>query len=233
MKLVWDRPTERDVIFGVEKGVLYPKNSPGVVWNGLISVEENEQDSDVAVGYYDGQAYYRQRSIESYSAKITALTFPDALYSVDPFGLSYVVGDDIHLIYNAMTSSYDRSYPSQNDKPDPTIFSWNIVTTPIEVPGHRRSSHFIIGGETYPSVYATIQDLLYGTEDTDPRIPSPAELIDIFEQGALVQIVDNGDGSWSAIGPDEFVHMVDADSFQITSPTIVFLDDHTYRISSW
>lgn len=233
-RLVWDKESDRKVKYGIEKGVVYPKNSPGVVWNGLISVDETESDSDVAVGYYDGQAYYRERSSEGFTAKINALTMPDALYFPNTFGFSYVAGTELHLVYNAMLAANDRLYSSPKAVEDPTIAGATLITTPIKVPGLKAASHFIIDkSKTYSSVLESIESVLYGSDDFEPRLPSILELLDIFENGSLMRIIDNGDGTFTAIGPDFMVAMVDADSFRITSPSAIYLDDHTYRVSSW
>lgn len=223
-----------DVSYGIEKGVLYPKNSPGVVWDGLTSVDESSEDSDVAVGYFDGQAYYREESAKGFSAKITAFTFPYELNFVDTFGLSYISGTELHLVYNALLATSDQAYDTIKQTAEPSIFTWNLVTTPVKIPGFKATSHLIIDlDSTYSTVLAGVENVLYGTDSTEARLPSILELLDIFEQGSVVRIVDHGDGSWSAIGPDAYVHMIDANSFEIISPTAVYLDDHTYRISSW
>jgi hypothetical protein len=234
MKLIWGRYHDVTIKFGVYHGVLYPKNSPGVVWNGLISVEETESPSDVVVGYYDGEAYYREQRAGGWTGKVSALTFPDVLYSPDEFGFSYRAGNEIHIIYNAMASSFEAPALSEKKTLDPSIFTWNLVTTPVQVPGMKASSHFVIDAEAvYSGVLEDLEALLYGTDTTDPRLPPPEELLDIFEAGSMIRIIDNGDGTWTAIGPPAYVYMTDYRTFEITSPTAVYLDDHTYKISSW
>lgn len=233
-RLVWDKPKDRYVKYGVEKGVIYPKNSPGVVWNGLIDISESDAESDVAVGYFDGQAYYRERSSEGFSAKITAYTFPDTLYSDSTFGMTYVTDEELHLVYNAMISSTDRPMHSERNDPDPTIFSWELVTTPVQIPGLKACSHLIVDISAVPAeTLESLQHLLYGTDSTDPRLPPIPELFDIFEVGAIFKVIDNGDGTWTAIGPDSWFAFPTPDTFEITSPSAIFIDDSTYKISSW
>lgn len=233
-RLEWDTIPDRKIKYGVEKGVLYPKNSPGVVWNGLISVDESESDSDVVVGYFDGQAYYRERSSSSFSAKLTSFTHPTELYATEPFGLSYVTGNELHIVYNAMVSTKDHLYQSTNDNPDPSIFTWNLVTRPVKISGMKATAHIIIDlDRMYSEVSTELTSILYGTESTDARIPSIDELLVIFEEGSLLLIIDHGDGTWTAIGPDNMVDLVDSDSFEIDSPSVIFINDHTYTVSSW
>lgn len=230
-RLRWD---DRNYAVGVEKGVIYPKNSPGVVWNGLISVEEGEADSDATVGYYDGQAYYRQKSSGGFSAKVTSFSYVEEMTQPQTLGFSYQTNNELHLVYNAMFAESDKLYSSLKDQADPTILVWNLVTTPIQIPGRKATSHLVIDlSKIYPETLEELTELLYGTDTTDPTMPPIAVVLEIFENTAHMIITDNGDGSFTAAGNDFMVAMVDADSFRITSPSVVYLDDHTYRVSSW
>ncbi len=77
-----------------------------------------------------------------------------------------------------------------------------------------------------------IEDLLYGSASTAPRLPDPQEILDLFEEGAILKIIDHGDGTWTAIGPDDVVYMTDPDTFEINWPSVVYLDEDTYQVSS-
>lgn len=231
-RLIFDREKDRKVTYGVEKGVLYPKNSPGVVWNGLISVEESESAPDVAVGYFDGQAYYREQGSGGFTAKVTSYSYPFDSDSMT--GFSYVTQDQLHLVYNPMFSIADALYSPIGDSVDPSVFSWSLVTTPVKIPGMKASSHFIVDISGVPSeTLESLQHLLYGTDSTQPQFPTIGVLLNIFEQGALFVVVDHGDGTWTATGPDSYFNFPDADSFEITSPSAEYIDADTYRLSSW
>lgn len=112
------------------------------------------------------------------------------------FGLSYqsLVGNDldetagykIHLVYGAKASPSEKAFATVNDSPEPIGFSWEFTTTPVEVG--------TIGGTTYkPSATLVIdstkvdadalsdlEDALYGTAGSDPRLPTPAEVYAFF-----------------------------------------------------
>jgi hypothetical protein len=77
-----------------------------------------------------------------------------------------------------------------------------------------------------------LEDVLYGTDDESPRLPSPEEVFEIFEENAILRIIDNGDGTWTAIGPDSAIEMLDSETFEITWPSAVYIDADTYTISS-
>lgn len=160
------------------------------------------------------------------------------------FGLSYRtrVGNDaagtdfgykIHIVYNAMATPSERNYQSLTADSEATVFNWNLTTSTIPVPGVSRSAHLVIDTRlAWPWAVTAVENVLYGTVDTPPRLPTPQELIDLFVENALLKITDNGDGTWTAEGPDEAISMLDADTFQISWPSAVFIDADTYEISS-
>ena len=119
----------------------------------------------------------------------------------ESFGFSFrskigndVDGDDfgykIHLTWNALAAPSERSYATVNESPEPITLSWEATTTPVEVG--------TIGGVNYRPVasitidstkvdatkLADFEAILYGTAGTEPRLPSPAEVIEHFTAGA-------------------------------------------------
>jgi hypothetical protein len=161
-----------------------------------------------------------------------------------PFGLSYrtLIGNDVnaeehayklHIIYNALAEPSKRTYQTTGEDTEPTTFSWDISTTIVPVPGVENSAHLVIDTrQAWPWAVAAVEAVLYGTEDTPPRLPTPQELVDLFVENAFLKITDNGDGTWTAEGPDEAISMLNATEFQISWPSAVYLDTTTYEISS-
>ncbi|QFG08697.1 major tail protein [Arthrobacter phage Ingrid] len=165
-----------------------------------------------------------------------------------PFGFSYrtLVGNDIdeldhgykvHIVYEAMASPSNRNHGTLGDNTDPTTFSWNIITKPVKFEdpafGIKYGAHLTLDSrEVYPWAMAAVEDVLYGTEDTEPRLPTPQEIVALFADNALLKITDNGDGTWTAEGPDSIISMIDANTFQIDWPSAVYLDENTYNVSS-
>lgn len=117
MRLVWDKVTQRIYEAGVQKGVLFIKDSNGyhhgVPWNGLISVTETSKGGTEKPVYADNEKFIVMFSLEEYEAKIEAYTYPDefdacagiayigkgskaAQQNKKPFGFSYVtlIGND-------------------------------------------------------------------------------------------------------------------------------------------
>lgn len=111
------------------------------------------------------------------------------------FGLCYrtTVGNDaayndygykLHLIYGATCAPSSRSFSTINDSPSAIEFSWECKTTPIAIPGFKPSAEIVLDSTKIdPVKMAQIESILYGTAGTPgtkPRLPMPAELIEIL-----------------------------------------------------
>lgn len=125
-KLIWDDIAARDYEAGVDRGVFYPLNGPGQVWNGLVSVEESPSEADDRPRYLDGKRIGNRRRLGEFSATVSAFTYPTSFSPVlvEPirrtlFGLSYRTqsreGYKIHLVYNAIASP--RAATTSTTKP--------------------------------------------------------------------------------------------------------------------
>ena len=239
-RLVWDKVTERDYESGLDRGVFYPLNGPGHAWNGLTSVEESPSDGDARPRYMDGQKIGDARRKGEFSATISAFTYPtvssDGLIASNRparFSLSYRVqtatGYKLHLVYNALASPSQKNYAYESTEP----FSWSITTRGVSGPGSMIMSHLVLESDTaYPETMTALEAVLYGDSGNAPRMPMPDEVFQIFEDNSILQIIDNGDGTWTAIGPPEVLQMLDATTFQITWSTAVMVDDVSYTIHS-
>ena len=77
-----------------------------------------------------------------------------------------------------------------------------------------------------------IEDILYGwLDNTTPRIPGVEEMYAIFATMNLV-IIDHGDGTWSAVGHETMIRMLDSTEFEINTPSAEYIDEETYDIES-
>lgn len=258
MRLTWGDAGERFYEIGLDRGVLYPPVGDGVAWNGLISVDESPQNTGVKTYYLDGVPYLQLPGSEEFQATMTAMHRPTEFSECDgvatglngllitqqkrlPFGLSYrtFIGNDtqgdrysyrIHLVYNALTLPSPRPYSSQGGSVNVARYTWQISALPPAVNGYKNTPHLIIDSATAPpELLAELEDILYGTAETAPRLPTPQE---IFDLGFGFTVTDHGDGTFSVTGPDEFIVSTGPDTYEITSPTVVALDADTYSISS-
>jgi hypothetical protein len=235
-RLIWDSNYEA----GVDRGVIYPRNSSALTWNGLISVQESPSDLAERVVYRDGLRVINQRSEDSYSAKVEAYTkpLPDEDITISRasrrvFDFSYRVttknGHLIHLVYNATAKKNEQNYAQDEAAP----LGFDLTTLPIEIPEAKSSSHLVIDTEkAYPSVVQQVEDILYGSDVQDARMLYPEEAIDIFEESAILKVTNNQDGSFTVTGPDAAIAMLNLDIFEITWPSAVYINGYTYRIRS-
>lgn len=237
MRIEWS--TLRSYRFGVDRGVVYPRSASPVAWNGLVSVTEQITDSGQSVMYYDGQRYIQTASPESFAASVEAITYPDEL-DIDPeFDFSYRTmldeGYELHLVYNAALSPDQFDYSTNIDDASPVAFKWTLSTVPERLDYVGPTAHIIINSnEATAALLEEVEGLLYGTEGVvEPRIPHISELIAMFEAGAVFKIVDHGDGTWTATGPDDMIQMLDATSFKIMSGSAHYIESNSYKVSSW
>jgi hypothetical protein len=130
-------------------------------------------------GVYIGQQTRKTFGF-SYRTKVGSDTDPD-------------LGHKIHVVYNADAAPSEKAYTTVNDSPEATGLSWEITTTAVEVG--------TIGGVEYkptaqvtvdstkvdPDAFAALEDVLYGTDGAEPRLPSPAEIVSMFS-GSLTTV---------------------------------------------
>lgn len=252
-RISWDDPGSRLYAVGLDRGVLYVDGQPGVPWNGLTAITENNSGGAAQPFYVDGEKFVNTSAPEEFNATLTAYTYPiefepcDGMTEIRPgfiitkqrrqsFGLSYrsMVGNDqsseygykIHLIYNALASPSARSHKTMNASPNPDDFSWNITTLPPSVTGYKRSSHFIIDSTLVdPEVLSGLEDILYGNDSTSARLPAITEITDLIDTGDAMTVTDNGDGTFTITAPLSAIPMLDSETFQLTWPTGIVIDD--------
>lgn len=230
---------------GVDRGVLFLADGTAVAWNGLTSVQEESESSSV-LAYLDGRKYLDYQIPQDFSATLTAYTYPDEFekvlsYAPDQesqiFSLSYRTslanGYKIHIIYNANVDLSNKSYQSQTESTPLVEFSWPITTTPIVVEGFRPTAHLVFDTTLLDGdVVAALQDILYGTDTTDPVLPDAQDLINELVSLTNILIIDNGDGTWTAVGPAEDVYLTDSTTFEIDNVDAEYSDNDTYSVST-
>ena len=233
----WDHIHEYEI--GLDQGVYYPQDAPAEPWNGLISVDELPSDESAQSRYIDGVKTLLRRRPGEFAGRIEAYTYPSSLDSLigsrgrKSFGFSYRItkpdGYLIHLVYNLKISPEGFFW----DQSESTSFVWNFTTSPIPVPGARASAHLIIDtSKAYSTTVEDFENVIYGDESTHARLPLPDEVLEIFEENSILRVIDNGDGTWTAIGPDDVITFLDPTTFEITWPSAVYIDSDSYTIHS-
>lgn len=237
-KLVWDPNLAPPIKRGVDRGVLYFRSYGPKVWNGLENVIEKADDTEQVVRYFDGQKFVQTRTPESFSATVEAYTFPDELASWDIFDFAYRVsmetGYELHIVYNAEAYVNEVVSSSLGGDVSTESFSWEISTVPQAFDGYRSTAHiYMNSNDIEPAALQQIEDHLYGTDTVAPAIMPIEDILTILDSYAVFIVTDNGDGTWTATGPDSWFQTIDATTVIITTPSIDIIDSESYLIRSW
>lgn len=211
---LYETGVKKGVLFPMNTSGAYGN---GVAWNGLTGVSEAPTGAEPTALYADDIKYLNLMSNEEWGGTITAYTYPDEFAECDgsaaiapgvnigqqtrkQFGFSYVTtkGNDtdgtehgyiIHLVYGALASPSQKDYATINDSPEAIEFSWEISTTPVEVPGFKPTATITIDSTKVDAEdLAAFEDILYGKDageggtpaGTAARLPLPAEIITLF-----------------------------------------------------
>jgi hypothetical protein len=224
---------------GVDRGVFYPQSGAAVPWNGLTSITEEPKEADNKPAYVDGVKVRNRNKLGEFAGTIRAFTYPDEFYEAltqrrpKPFGLSYRVMSGssykLHLVYNVQISPGGISREQRGTEP----FSWDFTTKPVGIPDGMMGSHLIVDSDkAYPWTVEAIEGVLYGSESESPRLLTPQEVFEIFEENSFLRVVDNGDGTFSITGPDEVVLMLTTDEWEVTWPSAEYIDADSYTVQS-
>lgn len=203
---IYETGVKQGVLYPQASGGTYPT---GVAWNGLTAVTESPSGAEATALYADDIKYINLMSTEEFGATIEAYTYPDEFAQCDgsasltegvvigqqarkAFGLCYrtTVGNDvdgndygykIHIIYGALASPSEKAYATINDSPEAITFSWEITTTPVSVKGFKPTATIAIDStKVDKEKLKSLEDILYGTETDEPRLPLPDEIATIM-----------------------------------------------------
>ena len=184
----------------------------GVAWNGITSVSESPSGAEATALYADNIKYLNLISNEEFGATVEAYTYPDEFAVLDgsaniaegvaigqqsrgTFGLAYrtEVGNDtegtdlgykLHLIYGATATPSEKAYQTINDSPEAITFSWTLNTTPVAVEGFKPTASLVIDSRKVDATkLKAFENIIYGSEDTTPRLPLPDEIATLFAEG--------------------------------------------------
>lgn len=186
----------------------------GVAWNGLSAVNESPSGGEPSPIYADNIKYLNLMSAEEFGASIEAYTYPEEFEACQgcaevapgvyvsqqthtPFGFTYrtLVGNDtdgqnhgykIHIVYNALAAPSERGYATVNDSPEAITLSWDISTTPVDIPGFKPAAKITIDSSKVSAEnLKKLEDMLYGTESEEAKLPTPSELMELLKGEAV------------------------------------------------
>ena len=207
-KRFYETGTKNGVLYPQDTTGAYPL---GVAWNGLISVSESPSGAEASPLYADDIKYLNLISAEEFGGTIEAYSSPEEFDACDgtaelapgvsigqqkrqAFGFSFktvlgndVVGNDygykLHLIYGALASPSEKAYTSINESPEAMTLSWEFTTTPVAVSGFKPTACLVIDSTKADSTkLAELEAILYGDENTEPRLPLPDEIATLLKK---------------------------------------------------
>lgn len=205
----YETGVDRGVVYPQNNGE-YPK---GAAWNGLISVTQSPSGAEPTPLYANNRKYLNLLSVEELGFSIEAYTYPDEFAECDgsasiatgvrigqqkrkTFGFCYrsLIGNDtegtnhgykIHIIYGALAAPTEQADTTVNDSPEAKTMSWECSTTPVDVEGYEPTASIDIDSTTVdPAKLKALEDILYGTESEEARLPMPDEIISIIGEAA-------------------------------------------------
>lgn len=206
----YETGVDHGVLFPKDENGAY---AAGVAWNGLTAVNETPSGAEANPIYADNIKYLNLISAEDFGASIEAYTYPDEFAPcqgcAEPvagvtigqqtrreFGFSYrtLIGNDVdgqghgyklHLVYNALAAPSEKGYATVNETPEAITFSWEVTTTPVNIEGYKPAAHLEIDStKVDATVLKQLEDMLYGTESEESKLPTPDEVIALFKTAA-------------------------------------------------
>lgn len=206
-KKLYETGTSYGVIYPVGETGDYPKGEP---WNGLISVKQNPSGAEPTPLYANDHKYLELMSNEEFGGTIEAYTYPDGFAECDgskevvpgvtisqqprkSFGLTYrtILGNDVkgndygyklHLVWGAKAKPSGKEHSTVNDSPEAITMSWEFSTTPVNVKDNKPTAHMTIdSSKADPLKLKALEDILYGTQDVEARLPLPDEVIELLK----------------------------------------------------
>lgn len=222
----YETGVDHAVLYPIDAEGLY---NGGVAWNGITAINESPSGAEPNNLYADNIKYLVLVGAEDFGLTIEAYTYPDEWEQCDGsaeiapgvlagqqnrkiFGLSYrtKLGNDVdgqdhgyklHLVYGGLASPSERGYQAVNDSPEPINPSWEVTTTPVDVPGFKPTARLIITStKADPAKLAALETILYGSEEAEPRLPLPEEVIELLKADAVTVITAAESGDTTLFG---------------------------------
>jgi hypothetical protein len=202
---LYETGVDRGVVYPQVSGA-YPK---GAAWNGLSNVTLSPSGAEATPLYANNHKYLNLISLEELAGSIEAYTYPDEFAECNgykeltpgvrvgqqkrkAFGFCYrtLIGNDtegtaygykITLVYGALAAPSEDANATINDSPEAKTMSWEFSTTPVEVEGFEPTASLeIICTEENKAKVEALEAILYGTGDTEARLPLPDEVKEIM-----------------------------------------------------
>lgn len=209
-RITWSESGTRLFEAGVDRGVLYVGNGPGVPWTGLIGVKQSRSGGKPKPRFIDGVKVSNHATLEQFEGTIEAFAYPREFEVCDgtaayqnglklkgqrrqPFNMVYrtKIGNDlsgidhayrIHILYNVRAEPTERGFQTLGEDVEPMTFSWDISARPDRIVGFLPTACFEIDSRDVPAeLLQTLENMLYGDSTQDPSLPTAGELLFLFD----------------------------------------------------
>ena len=206
MRIVWDEQDARVYRRGVDRVVIYPHNNgsykSGIPLSGVTDISITPAN-EVSTLYTNDYKAKEMPTYDEIDGSITMYHMPHALLSLigqdtsgpvtlhqqgyESFGMCYrtLIGDAgnylLDVVFVCIPTSYKHDHTTVSDQIEPGSFTLDFTCLPKDydpdtlVPFYAMTLYSF---ELGPEVMKNIEDILYGTEDTDPRF---LEVDDVFD----------------------------------------------------
>lgn len=240
-RIAWSEIGTRHFEAGVDRGVLYIGENPGVAWTGLISVHDNRSGGKPKPRFIDGVKVSNHAGPEQFEGTIEAFTYPVEFEPCDgvaalqnglrarrqrrkPFSMAYrtKIGNDvqgleyaykIHILYNLRAEPADRGYQTLGENVEPMTFSWDVSSRPEIAIGLVPTAYLEFDSRDVPTELLTeLENILYGDATRESSLPSAGELIFLFDSYDDL-VYDAG----NALTPTFSIHDAGSASTSVTS----------------
>lgn len=207
---LYETGVDKVVLFPMESTGQY---GAGVAWNGISAVNESPSGAEPTALYANNGKYINLISNEDFAATIEAFMYPDEFEECDGskeiapgvvigqqkrkvFGLSYrtLLGNDVdgndhgyklHIVYGCLAAPSEKNHSTVNDSPEAGTMSWSVSTTPVEVADAKPTATVTIDStKADKAKLKKLEDMLYGTDEAESKLPLPAEVISVMKDAA-------------------------------------------------
>lgn len=207
-RLDWGVPRTRTIETGVDRGVLYIEGSTsGVAWSGLTKIERSLPEASLESVYHEGYLANLRRTLSPVTFRIDTISTPTEFQAclgraelapgffidnqpLKSFGFTYrtriandLVGTEhgykIHIVFQAYASEQPIIRQTVSSNPSVTSRTYNIQTIPIVEEGFKPMSYISINSmHVNPGNLNDLENILYGTDSTEPTLPTFQQIID-------------------------------------------------------
>jgi len=259
-RINWGTVGQRFYETGIDRGVLYLNDRPGVPWDGITAVEEAPSGGEAKPYYIDGIKYLNLASREEFAATLSAYFSPPEFDLCDgtvqlsqglfatqqrrrSFGLTYrsKVGNDlegeahgyrIHLVYNALAAPTQHKHGTTSNDANLDAFSWEITTKASLVDRALPTAHFYIDTRfAPPELVQALEDILYGDETTDAQMPTTTQLLTLFAYNDGLVVEKFIGGRYTVDGTA--VTLGDQGNFEISHDRVHDMGDGSFLILTY